>query len=93
MFVQLSIHHPKPDATGPLIESMHAYGDALEGAPGLISVHTLQDADAGVLVGLALWGSRDAMEASVNRARAAVENHPFDEWEIRDPDGYRLTEV
>ena len=93
MFVQLSIHHPKPDAVGPLIESMHSYGDALEGAPGLISVKTLRDEAAGVLVGLAMWSSREAMEASVHLARTAVEDHPFDEWEMSEPDGYRLTEV
>ncbi len=93
MFVQLSLHHPKPDAVGPLIESMHAFGDALEGAPGLISVRTLRDETAGVLVGLAIWSSREAMEASVHLARKAVEDHPFTEWEEREPDGYRLDEV
>jgi heme-degrading monooxygenase HmoA len=93
MFVQLSIHRPKPEATSLLIESMHAYGDALEGAPGLISVKTLQDEDAGVLVGLALWSSRSAMEESVHLARAAVEDHPFDQWEEGETVGYRLTEV
>ncbi|MBX3092626.1 MAG: hypothetical protein KF801_08995 [Cryobacterium sp.] len=93
MFVQLSIHHPKPDSTGPLIESMHSYGDALEGAPGLISVRTFHDAEAGVLVGLAMWSSRDAMEASVHLARKAVEDHPFDEWERQEIEGYRLLEV
>lgn len=93
MFAQMSIHHPTPDATGLLIESMHSYGDALNGAPGLISVHTLQDADTGTLVGLALWSSRETMEASVHLARKAIENHPFDEWELREPASYRLTEV
>ena len=93
MFVQLSIHHPVPGAEGPLIESMHSYGDALYGAPGLISVHTMQDSETGVLVGLAVWSSRAAMEASVHLARAAIEDHPFDEWEAREIEGYRLTEV
>ncbi|HNP15589.1 MAG: hypothetical protein KF739_12490 [Cryobacterium sp.] len=93
MFAQLSIHHPKPDATGMLIESMHAYGDALDGAPGLISVHTFQDKKAGVLVGLALWASEDLMKASVHLARAAVEDHPFDTWEERESEGYLLTDV
>ena len=65
MFVHISIHHPKPGAEDALIDSMHRFGAALKGAPGLISVHTLQDAQAGVLVGLALWESREAMMASM----------------------------
>lgn len=93
MFAHMSIHHPKPEAVDALIDSMHRYGAAIKGAPGLISVHTLQDADAGVLVGLALWESRDAMMASIHLARAAVEHDPFDEWESEPISGYRLTEV
>ena len=93
MFVHLSIHHPKDGAEAALIDSMHRFGAAIKGAPGLISVHTLQDKDAGVLVGLALWESREAMLASIHLARAATENDPFDEWELEDIQGFRLVEV
>ena len=34
MFVHLSLHHPRPGAEESLIESMHRYGDALQGAQG-----------------------------------------------------------
>jgi len=93
MFVQMSIHHPKPEAVHLLIESMHAYGAALEGSPGLINIRTLQDAEAGVLVGLAMWTSKELMEASVHRGRDAVKDHPFDVWEEHEPVGYRLTDA
>src|SRR5262249_14408380 len=93
MFVHLSIHHPKPGAEAALIDSMHRFGAAIKGAPGLISVSTLQDKDANVLVGLALWESREAMMASIHLARAATENDPFDEWEEGEVTGYRLVEV
>lgn len=93
MFVQLSIHRPRTGAREPLIDSMHRFGDALEGAPGLISAHTLHDDEAGVLVGLALWSSHEAMQKSVHLARDAVAEDPFDEWETVEPVGYRLTEV
>lgn len=93
MFVQLSIHHPRPGVEPALIESMHRFGAALEGASGLLGVHTLQDEEAGVLVGLALWSSREAMEASVHLAREAVAEDPFDEWESREIEGYRLVGV
>ncbi len=93
MFVQLSVHRPRPGAEDALIESMHRFGDALEGAPGLISVHTLQDKSAGVLTGLAIWSSEEAMKRSVHLAREAVAGDPFDEWESTEAEGYRLSDV
>jgi hypothetical protein len=72
---------------------MHRFGDALKSAPGLISVHTLRDESAGVLVGMALWSSQEAMRASVHLAREAIANDPFDEWESQETEGYRLSEV
>jgi heme-degrading monooxygenase HmoA len=93
MFHHLSIHHPKPGKRDALIGSMHRFGAALAGAPGLISVRTLYDADEDVLVGLAVWESEDAFRASIHLAGAAVADDPFDEWEAEDVAGYRLTEV
>jgi heme-degrading monooxygenase HmoA len=93
MFTHLSIHHPKPGQHDALIASMHRYGAAIAGAPGLVSVHTLRDPGEDVLVGLAIWESEDAFRASVDLARAAVADDPFDEWEAEDVTGYRLIEV
>lgn len=93
MFVHISVHHPNAGSEDALIDSMRRFGAPLKGAPGLISVHTLQDKDAGVLVGLALWESQEAMRASIHLARAATADDPFDEWESQDVQGYRLTEV
>jgi heme-degrading monooxygenase HmoA len=72
---------------------MHRYGAAIAAAPGLISVHTLHDPDVDVLVGLAVWESEEAFRASVDLARAAVADDPFEEWEAEPVAGYRLTEV
>ena len=92
-FYHVSIHHPKEGAEQALIDSMHRYGAALKGAPGLISVHTLEDKNAGVLMGLAIWESQEAMRASIHLAREAVGNDPFDEWESQDVEGYQLSDV
>jgi heme-degrading monooxygenase HmoA len=92
MFQHLSIHHPKPGRRDELIASMHRFGNALTGAPGLISVHTLYDAEEDVLVGLAIWESEEAFRTSVHLGGAAVADDPFDDWED-EPVGYRLTEV
>lgn len=93
MFHHLSVHRPRPEARDALVASMHRYGAALAGAPGLVSVHTLEDAEQGVLVGLAVWESREAWAASVHLAREAVADDPFEEWEVAGTEGYRLTEV
>jgi heme-degrading monooxygenase HmoA len=93
MFHSLSVHRPRPEARDALVASMHRYGAAVVGAPGFVSVHTLEDADQGVLVGLAIWESKEAWEASVHLAREAVADDPFDEWETEPTQGYRLTEV
>lgn len=93
MFHHLSIHRPRPGKREELIASMHRYGAALAGAPGLVSVRTLEDADGGVLVGLAVWESEDAFRGSVHLARAAVADDPFDQWEAEAVMGFRLTEV
>jgi hypothetical protein len=56
-------------------------------------VRTLEDAGQGVLVGLAIWESKEAWEASVHLAREAVADDPFDDWESEPVQGFRLTEV
>lgn len=93
MYFHVSVHHPKPGRRDELIASMHRYGDAIAGAPGLISVHTLRDAEQDILMGLAVWESQAAFEASVHLARAAVADDPFEEWEAEPVAGYRLTQA
>lgn len=93
MYVHVSIHHPKPGKRDLLIESMHRFGAALQGAPGLVSVQTLYDEQQDVLMGLAIWESQAAWQASIHLAREAVQNDPFDEWEAQDVQGYRFRDV
>ena len=93
MYVHVSIHHPKPGKRDALIDSMHRNGAAITGAPGLVSVQTLYDAQQDVLMGLAIWESQAAWEASINLARAAVKDDPFDEWEAQDVQGFRFVDV
>jgi len=46
-----------------------------------------------VLMGLAIWESEEAFQASVHLAREAVADDPFDEWEAEPVVGFRLTEA
>ena len=93
MFYHVSIHRPKPGKEPDLIASMRRFGASFQGAPGFISAHALQDADQGVLMGLAIWDSREAWQASIHLAREAVANDPFDEWESTAVEGFRLVDV
>ena len=93
MYYSVSVHHPVPGRREELIASMHRYGAAITGAPGLVSVSTLQDEEQDVLMGLAIWESEAAFNASVHLAREAVAGDPFDEWEAAPVVGFRLTEA
>ncbi len=93
MFVLMSVHHPHPEHREALIASMHRYGAAIAGSPGLVSVHTLADAGSDRLVGLATFASEADFIALAPIARAAVADDPFEVWERVPIDGLRLTEV
>jgi heme-degrading monooxygenase HmoA len=93
MFVNLSIHYPKPEFEQDLIDSMHRFGAAAAGAPGLLHAMTTKDETTGRLVGLMVWTSREAWEAAIERSRAAVAGDDFDLWEEGRPEGFRLGEV
>jgi heme-degrading monooxygenase HmoA len=93
MFVNLSIHHPRPGCEADLIASMHRFGAAAVGAPGLLQAATLKDEGSGRLIGLMVWTSREAWEAGIGPSRAAVANDDFDLWEEREPAGLAADEV
>ena len=93
MFILMSIHHPRPEHRAALLDSMHRYGAAIRGNPGLRGVHTLQDARSTRLVGLAIFDSQADFERLAPLARAAVQDDPFDVWEEVEIDGLMLTEA
>ncbi len=93
MFILMSVHHPKREHEAALIDSMHRYGNAIRGRPGVRAVHTLKDKDSGRLVGLAIFESRESFQKLAPLARAAVKDDPFDAWEEVPIDGLQLVEV
>ncbi len=76
----MSVHEPHEEHRAALIDSMHRFGAAMAGQPGLISVQTLEDAGSGRLVGLAIFESEAAFQELAPLARAAVEDDPFEVW-------------
>jgi heme-degrading monooxygenase HmoA len=93
MFVSLAIHRPRPGAEAGLIDAMHRFRDAAQGAPGLQRIHTLQGAADGVLVGLALWDDEPSFHAARVAMRAAISGVDFSALEDVEPDIYFLVEV
>lgn len=93
MIVHMSVHTPKPGKEGELIASMHRYGAAGRGQPGLVDVKTLRDRRTGRLVGMARWEDEASWAAGVEAMRAAVADDPFDEWEDAEVEGFFLEEV
>ncbi len=55
MYVVISVHHPRPGREGPLVDSMHRYGEAAKTQKGLVGVYALKDDKTGELYGLAIW--------------------------------------
>jgi heme-degrading monooxygenase HmoA len=72
---------------------MHRFAAAIEGMPGLVSVHTLSDTSSDRLVGLAIFETEEDFVRLAPLARATVADDPFDVWEQREIDGFRLVEV
>jgi heme-degrading monooxygenase HmoA len=93
MIVHLSIHTPRPGRHQDLIDSMHRFGAAAEGAPGLIDVKTLRDRRSDRLIGMARWEDEASWEAGVEAMRAAVADDPFEKWEAAEPESFLLDEV
>jgi heme-degrading monooxygenase HmoA len=92
MLIHMSIHTPRPGKEQGLIDSMHRYGAAGAGLPGLIDVKK-RDRRTGRLVGTARWEDEASWEAGVGAMRAAVADDPFDEWEGAEVEGFLLEEV
>jgi Antibiotic biosynthesis monooxygenase len=91
MFVHLAVHHPKPEHADDLLGSMHRVDNAAQGAPGLLQIGAWKDQNSDRLVGLALWESQEAFEASAGRIFQAVADDPFDQWCESPPDVFHLT--
>ncbi|MFX1235062.1 MAG: hypothetical protein ACFFBY_10985 [Promethearchaeota archaeon] len=93
MFVHMSIHYPQKGKESLLIDSMHRFGRAMEKKKGLIMAHTTKDEDKNILVGLAIWDSKEDWLAARPAMIDAVKDDPFEEWEEKPPDVYHLHKI
>jgi len=89
----MSIHFPKPGKERMLIDSMHRFGKAMECKEGLIMAQTSKDEDRNRLIGLAIWKSKENWLAARPAMMEAVKDDTFDDWELKPPEVYHLSEV
>jgi heme-degrading monooxygenase HmoA len=90
VFVHLAIHRPRPGREEALAASMARFGAPAHGMPGFRFHAALRDPDAGVLVGITIWDSKEDWEAAVPRQRKAVEGENLDELWDRPPEVFHL---
>ncbi len=89
----MGIHRPKPGKADLLLDSMRLFKAAETGLPGLINVFALTDEKKERLVGIAIWESKEQFERSIDRAREAIKDDPFEEWEDDPPEMFELEEA
>ena len=93
MYVSLAIHYPKPDKEALLIEAMKQLGKAVQNQPGLYYMNAHKDLQKGVVVGLSIWETKEAMLAAGPIIMGVVQNTPFDDWETQPREIYQLDVV
>ena len=87
----MSIHYPIPEKERLLIESMHRFGKAMEGKEGFILAQTSKDEEKEVLVGLAIWDTREDWQNARKDMVNSVKDDPFEEWELKPPEVFHLS--
>ena len=92
MFVHLAIHYPRPEYVEDVLASMRRVDKAAGGTPGLIQMGAWRDEGGNRLVGLAMWESQEAFEASAARIFQIVADDPWDQWCERPIDVFHLTQ-
>jgi heme-degrading monooxygenase HmoA len=91
MFIHLAVHYPKPEHAEDLLASMKRLDAASTGTPGLVQMNAWRDAKSDRLIGLAIWESRNAWEAAVEKIFETVADDPLTDWWTQPPDSFHLS--
>lgn len=72
MLVTIGIHHPRGENEKSILrDGMRKFGEAQRKHEGLIVIHLLKDEKPGVLIGLAIWDTKEHfMQAQKDMAKA-----------------------
>lgn len=65
LYAAVGTHHPKsPEHEAILLASMRRFGEAQKRFKGLIVTTAIKDEEAGMLIGISIWKSREEFEAA-----------------------------
>lgn len=64
MYLIMGVHHPKPGMEKTLLEVQEKFGKAQQGHRGLISGFIWKDEKTGVIIGIALWDTKEDYDAA-----------------------------
>ncbi len=87
----LAIHFPKPDHVDDLLAAMAGLGSAMRTASGLLDVSVWRDRER--IVAMSVWESGAALDDAAPTITQAIAGVPFEEWEVRPRELFRLDEV
>jgi heme-degrading monooxygenase HmoA len=70
MFANMAFATPLPGKEQEMIEVMQNFGKTLQGSPGLLRVHVMQEKDGNTLLGISMWENEEAFAQAMARANA-----------------------
>jgi hypothetical protein len=77
MYIIMGVHHPKPGMEKSLLEVQEKFGIAQRGHRGLISAFIWKDDKTDVIIGLALWDTKEDYDAARPDMDKALEGTDF----------------
>src|SRR5262245_42976613 len=80
MFLLYGVHHPREQDEERLIRAMHDFGEVVKKQPGVVLADTLKNSIDGTLISLAVWESKDAIQASWP---GLAQRTPPQQWEVK----------
>jgi hypothetical protein len=87
MFVSIGIHRPfpEPDKQMSLAQCMKTFGLAMRQCKGFRQSFVLKEPDEGLMIGLAIWDTREDFVAARPLFSEAIKGFDFSEVEGEDP--------
>jgi hypothetical protein len=82
MYVRIGIHYPSVGKETFAFDALRKFQETQMRHKGLISIHALRDEETNVVVGLAIWGSKEsylAVREKIDKARRDLKFEQYDD--------------
>ena len=87
----MAIHFPRPEHVDDLLAAMAALGSAMQTVSGLLDVSVWRDRER--IVALSVWETAAALDDAAPAITRAIADVPFERWESRPRELFRLDEL